>query len=131
MFALGQRLRHFVTHGAATAGTANGARVRRWMQGKKAGWYAVLADPQMPVTSTLLDQAHNTLERKLFAMKGFHPPWAVSRRFAQGWPTWTTWPRISVAPGIPGSVGWKVGECRPATGSSISKFSPREGFAEQ
>jgi hypothetical protein len=26
----------------------------------------------MPVTSTLLDQAHNAIERKLFAMKGFH-----------------------------------------------------------
>src|SRR5262245_19535441 len=39
-------------------------------QEKKAGWYAILADPQMPVTSTLLDQAHNAVERKLFAMKG-------------------------------------------------------------
>ena len=28
----------------------------------------------MPVTSTLLDQAHNAIERKLFAMKGFHHP---------------------------------------------------------
>jgi hypothetical protein len=45
--------------------------VRRWFQEKKAGWYTVLADPQMPVTSTLLDQAHNALEQKLFAMKGF------------------------------------------------------------
>src|SRR5215471_612926 len=72
VFALGQRLRHFVDHVAATAGPANGARVRRWVQEKKAGWYAVLADPQMPVTSTLLDQAHNAIERKLFAMKGFH-----------------------------------------------------------
>jgi hypothetical protein len=34
----------------------------------------VLADPQMLVTSTLLDQAHNTLERKLFAMKDFDHP---------------------------------------------------------
>jgi hypothetical protein len=34
----------------------------------KAGWYAVLADPQMPVNSTLLDQAHNAIERKLFAI---------------------------------------------------------------
>jgi hypothetical protein len=25
----------------------------------------------MPVTSPLLDQAHNAVERKLFAMKGF------------------------------------------------------------
>ena len=44
------------------------------MQEKKAGWYAVLADPQMPATSTLLDHAHNAIERKLCAMKGFHHP---------------------------------------------------------
>ena len=72
VFALGQRLRRFADHVATTVGITNGARVRRWFQDKKAGWYAVLADPQMPVTSTLLDQAHNTIERKLFAMKGFH-----------------------------------------------------------
>jgi hypothetical protein len=46
VFALGQRLRHFVDHVAHTAGTANGERVRRWMQEKKAGWYAVLEDPR-------------------------------------------------------------------------------------
>src|SRR5919201_1890441 len=50
VFGLGQRLRHFADHVARTAGTANGERVRRWFQEKKAGWYAVLADPQMPVT---------------------------------------------------------------------------------
>src|SRR5215475_7906841 len=72
VFALGQRLRHFVDHVTHMAGTANGERVRRWMQDKKAGWYAVLADPQMPATSTLLDQAHNAIDRKLFMMKGFH-----------------------------------------------------------
>src|SRR5215471_1086649 len=72
VFALGQRLRHFADHVTATAGPANGERVRRWFQEKKAGWYAVLTDPQMPATSTLLDQAHNAIERKLFAMKGFH-----------------------------------------------------------
>jgi hypothetical protein len=72
VFALGQRLRHFADHVALTAGVANGKRVRRWFQDKKAGWYAVLEDPRMPVTSTLLDQAHNAIERKLFAMKGFH-----------------------------------------------------------
>ena len=74
VFALGQRLRHFADHVTTTAGTANGERVRRWFQEKKAGWYAVLADPQMLATSTLLDQAHNAIERKLFAMKGFHHP---------------------------------------------------------
>ena len=45
VFALGQRLRHFVDHIACTAGTANGERVRRWFQDKKAGWYAVLDRP--------------------------------------------------------------------------------------
>jgi len=84
VFALGQRLRHFADHVAHTAGTANGARVRRWFQDKKAGWYAVLADPQMPVTSTLLDQAHNAIERKLFAMKGFHHPGGSQQAFLTG-----------------------------------------------
>jgi hypothetical protein len=74
VFALGQRLRHLADHVTTTAGTANGERVRRWFQEKKAGWYAVLADPQMPLTSTLLDQAPHAIERKLFAMKGFHHP---------------------------------------------------------
>src|SRR3989441_11882172 len=55
VFALGQRLRHFADHVAHTAGEANGHRVRQWFQAKKAGWYVVLADPQMLVTSTLLD----------------------------------------------------------------------------
>ena len=84
VFALGQRLRRFAEHITTTAGPANGARVRRWIQEKKAGWYAVLADPQMPVTSTLLDQAHNTIERKLFAMKGFHHPKGGQEAFLRG-----------------------------------------------
>jgi hypothetical protein len=70
VFALGQRLRHVADHVTHSAGVVNGKRVRRWFQEKKAGWSAVLADPQMPVTSTLLDQAHNAIERTLFAMKG-------------------------------------------------------------
>jgi hypothetical protein len=84
VFALGQRLRHFVDHVTATAGPAKGARGRRWVQDKKAGWYAVLADPQMPVTSTLLDQAHNAIERKLFMMKGFHHPGGSQAAFLTG-----------------------------------------------
>src|SRR5215475_15244195 len=84
VFALGQRLRHFVDHVAHSAGAANGERVRRWVQDKKAGWYAVLADPQMPMTSTLLDQAHNAIERKLFAMKGFHHPGGSQQAFLTG-----------------------------------------------
>jgi len=84
VFALSQRLRHFADHVTATAGSANGERVRRWFRDKKAGWYAVLADPQMPATSTLLDQAHNTIERKLFAMKGFHHPGGSQQYFLNG-----------------------------------------------
>ena len=84
VFALGQRLRHFVDHVATTAGAANGERVRRWFQDKKAGWYAVLADPQMPATSTLLDQAHNAMDRKLFMMKGFHHPDGSQQAFLTG-----------------------------------------------
>jgi hypothetical protein len=82
--ALGQRLRHFVEHVTATAGAANGARVRRWFHEKKAGWYAVLEDPRMPVTSTLLDQAHNSIDRKLFMMKAFHHPHGSQRVFLTG-----------------------------------------------
>src|SRR5437870_2566744 len=84
VFALGQRLRHFADRVTQSAGEANGARVRRWFQEKKAGWYVVLADPQMPVTSTLLDQAHNAIERKLFAMKGFHHPSGSQQAFLTG-----------------------------------------------
>src|SRR5918999_5239989 len=84
VFALGQQLRRFADHVATTAGTANGERVRRWFQDKKAGWYAVLEDSQMPVTSTLLDQAHNAIERKLFAMKAFHHPGGSQQAFLTG-----------------------------------------------
>jgi hypothetical protein len=84
VFALGQRLRHVADHVTQTAGTANGERVRRWFQEKKAGWYAVLADPHMPATSTLLDQAHNAIERKLFVMKGFHRPGGSQQAFLTG-----------------------------------------------
>ena len=84
VFALGQRLRRFADHVTHTAGEANGNRVRQWFQAKKAGWYTVLADPQMPATSTLLDQAHNAIERKLFMMKGFHHPGGSQEAFLTG-----------------------------------------------
>ena len=84
VFALGQRLRRFADRVATTAGPVNGECVRRWFQDKKAGWYVVLADPQMPVTSTLLDQAHNAIERKLFMMKAFHHPDGSQKAFLTG-----------------------------------------------
>jgi hypothetical protein len=84
VFALGQRLRRFVDHVAHTAGAANGERVRQWCQEKKAGWYTVLEDPHRPVTSTLLDQAHHAIDRKLFMMKGFHHPTGHQQAFLRG-----------------------------------------------
>jgi hypothetical protein len=38
----------------------------------------------MPVTSTLLDQAHNALDRNLFMMKAFHHPTGDQQAFLQG-----------------------------------------------
>ena len=90
MLALGQRLRRFAAYVTPTAREANGHRVRQWFQAQKAGWYAVLADPQMPVTSTLLDQANNGIERKLFAMKGLHHPEGSQQAFLTGLATYTT-----------------------------------------
>ena len=81
---LGQRLRRFADHITATVGEEHGERVRDWFQDKKAGWYAVLADPQMPAMSTVLDQAHNAIDRKLFTMKGFHHPGGSQAAFLTG-----------------------------------------------
>ena len=82
--ALGQRLRRFADHITATVGEEHGERIRNWFKEKKAGWYAVLEDPQMPASSTLLDQAHNAIDRKLFAMKGFHHPAGSQAAFLTG-----------------------------------------------
>src|SRR5207245_9954451 len=76
VFALGQRLRHFADHVAQRAGEANGNRVRQWFQDKKAGWYAGLADARSPVTRTLLDQAHNDIDRELLMTKRSQHPGA-------------------------------------------------------
>ena len=82
--ALGQRLRRFAAHVTATVGREHGARVRNWFQEKKVGWYAVLEDPKMPAMSTVLDQAHNAMDRKLFSMKGFHHPGGSQAAFLTG-----------------------------------------------
>jgi hypothetical protein len=79
VFALGQRLRHFVDRVTTTAGAANGERVRRWFQDKKAGWYAVLEDPlRIPLCSmspeflNLLKRGHENASRGSLA----NPPLA-------------------------------------------------------
>src|SRR5712691_6404075 len=82
--ALGQRLRRFADHISHTVGEDHGKRVRNWFEDKKSGWYAVLEDPQMPAMSTVLDQAHNAIDRKLFMMKGFHHPGGSQTAFLTG-----------------------------------------------
>ena len=134
VFALGQRLRHFADHVTHTAGAANGERVRRWFQDKKAGWYAVLEDPQMPVTSTLLDQAHNAIERKLFAMKGFHHPGGSQQAFLTGLAHLYNLVPYQRRAQHAGQCGVEVEGGRRTdtqTGSSICKSSPPEAFDER
>jgi hypothetical protein len=82
--ALGQRLRRFADHISNTVGEDHGKRVRNWFRDRKSGWYAVLEDPQMPAMSTVLDQAHNAMDRKLFMMKGFHHPGGSQMAFLTG-----------------------------------------------
>jgi hypothetical protein len=82
--AMGQRLRHFANRIDTTVGEEHGERIRHWFETKKAGWYAVLEDPKMPAMSTVLDQAHNAMDRKLFAMKGFHHPDGSQAAFLTG-----------------------------------------------
>jgi len=84
VMALGQCLRHFANRIDTTVGQAHGERIRHWFETKKAGWYAVLEDPKMPAMSTVLDQAHNAMDRKLFAMKGFHHPGGSQAVFLTG-----------------------------------------------
>ena len=82
--ALGQRLRRFADHISHTVGEDHGKRVRHWFEEKKSGWYAVLADPQRPAMSTVRDQAHNAMDRKLFMMQGFHHPGGSHTAFLTG-----------------------------------------------
>ena len=110
----------------------NGERVRRWFQNKKAGWYAVLADPQMPATSTLLDQAHNAFDRKLFMMKGFHHPGGSQQAFLTGLAHLYNLIPYQRRAQHEGQCGVEVeGEqSQHTTGCSISKSSRLEAFDE-
>jgi hypothetical protein len=82
--ALGQNLRRFAEKVSRLAGRENGERIRQWIVRKKEGWYVLLRHPELPATSTLLDQAHNAIDRKLFMMKGFHHPEGCQRQFLVG-----------------------------------------------
>jgi len=81
---LGQKLRRFAEKVGKIAGQANTERLRSWFARKKEGWYVLFRDTEMPATSTLLDQAHNAFDRKLFMMKGFHHPNGSQQQFLTG-----------------------------------------------
>ena len=82
--ALGQQGRPLAHHGATTAGTANGARGRRGLRDKQAGWDVVVADPQRPATRPLWDQAPNAMARQVFAMQGLPQPRGSPQAFLPG-----------------------------------------------
>jgi hypothetical protein len=70
-----------VTH---LGGEENGQRVPGWIQQNKAGWHVLFDDPFIPRTTTLIDQFHNTMDRKLFMMKGFHHEEGSQQVFLNG-----------------------------------------------
>lgn len=81
---LGQRLRRFTEQVTHLAGEENGMRVRKWVERKKAGWYVLFQDANIPKTTTPIDQLHNAMDRKLFMMKGFHHEGGNQKVFLNG-----------------------------------------------
>lgn len=72
VFNLAQKLRRFYEKVSKLAGNDIGTTIKEWIERKKQGWFELIRQPQMPSTTTLLDQVHNVLDRKLTMMKGFH-----------------------------------------------------------
>jgi hypothetical protein len=81
---LGQKLRRFHEKVSQLAGKELGIAVKEWIGRKKQGWFEWERHPLMPSTTTLLDQAHNAINRKLFAMKGFHQDSPHQKQYLNG-----------------------------------------------
>ena len=107
MFSLSQKRRRFTATVTARAGAANGERVRQWFHDKKVGWYRLLEDRRMSVATTVLDQAHNVLDRKLFMMKGFHYPKESQKAFLNGLALLYNLVFYNDVPNRPTAVGWR------------------------
>ncbi len=84
IFSLGQKLRRFTEKVKKEAGPEVGKDVENWIMNKKKGWFETISDPNMPKSSTELDQLHNGMDRKLFMMKGFHHPEGKQALFLNG-----------------------------------------------
>jgi hypothetical protein len=84
VFGLGQKLRRFHEEVSQRAGKELGLAVKEWIGRKKQGWFEWVRHPLMPSTTTLLDQAHNAINRKLFAMKGFHQDSRHQKQYLNG-----------------------------------------------
>src|SRR5262245_18620676 len=82
--ALGQRLRHFANRIDKVVGQDHGERIRRWFEDKKAGWYAVLEDPQMPAMSTVLDHAAQRHRPQTFCHERVPPSQREPRSVSHG-----------------------------------------------
>src|SRR5262245_52254759 len=85
----------------------------------------------MPVTSALLDQAHNAIERKLLAMQGFHHPHGSQQAFLTGLAHLYNLIPLNVEPIMQGKVAWKwkAGNCPPQTECSTCKSSLQEAIS--
>ena len=92
VFSLGQRLRRFVEKITNIAGAETGQKIREWIERKKPGWFVLMRNADLPLTlrqaqciaSVMLDQFHNILDRKLFAMKEFHHAGTDRQTFLNG-----------------------------------------------
>ena len=110
----GQRLRHLRPRRAQSREGQWGARPTL-VPGQENRLVYGLADPQLPATRTLLDQAHNASERKLFARKGFHHPGGSHQAFLTRRAQLYNLSRISAGLSRPVKAGWKwkAGEYPP------------------
>ena len=86
----------------------------------------------MPVTSALLDQAHNAIDRKFFMMKAFHHSKGNHQAFLSGLAYLYNLVPTSVGPCVLADVAWKckAGDYRKQTDSSLCKSSPLEACDE-
>ncbi len=83
VFKVGQQIRRFKEKLSKT-GSSKADDIIDWINRKKAGWIKVMQIDAMPKTTTLLDQAHNSIDRKLFNMKQFHHKKGRQSEFING-----------------------------------------------